>query len=348
MKQLMRMFIFDVRMSFRNFMGTYMLIVPLAILLILRLFLPAVDSSTIKFAIVSEGPNAVEQELIDKLSIVGDISVYPDIESVRARLDAVGTVEGLYRDPDKNQYVSILEQTTKENKVFSYAARYIRQYYLEKNYPDAEPVTAFEYGVPPELSDRTETSPVATTGGAIFYVFTIILSAFLLGLAIVEDKDQGTISALMLSPVSKSDYYLGRSIFPLITGLFFGFLALLLLGLTDVNLLQILIVLIASFSTTLVFGLFVGALGKNEIEAIGIGKVSSMLLLLAVLGTTLLPESWHWTMYWSPAYWIFAASEGVFTKTTNWTEVLFRSGMIIAVSAAYYLLLRKKINAGLA
>ena len=334
-------------MSFKNFMGGYMVIVPAVILFILRLFLPAVDSTTVNFAVVTEGPNAVAPALIEKLSQVGDISEYSDIEGIEKKLAAIGIAEGLYFDPEANQYVSVLEETSEKNETFSIASRYVRQYYLEQNYANIPRITSFNYGVPEELSDRTETSPVATMGGSIFFVFMLIVTAFLLGISIVEDKDQGTISALMISPVSKADYYFGRTVFPIIINVFYGIIAVLVLGLGNVNFGQVLVVYIFSFSTTIVFGLLIGALGNNEVEAIGIGKVTSMILILAILGTTLLPENWHWTMWWSPAYWTYAALEGIFTRTTTWIEVLYRSAGTFIVSAVYFLLLRKKIISGL-
>lgn len=43
MKQLIEMFFFDVKMNFKSFMGAYMIIVPMMILIILRTFLPSVQ-----------------------------------------------------------------------------------------------------------------------------------------------------------------------------------------------------------------------------------------------------------------------------------------------------------------
>ncbi len=347
MRQMIQIFLFDLRMSFKNFMGGYMVIVPMVILLILRLFLPAVDSTTINFAIVNEGEYAVSSEMIEQLSTVGDISTYDSIEKMERRLDAVGIAEGLYWDPDDKQYVSVVEKTSKDNETFSFAARYIRQGYMREHYPEMKRITEFSYGVPPELDERTAISPVATTGGAIFLIFMSLIAAFLLGIGIVEDKDGGTILALRVSPVSTTDYYIGRCIFPLIVSLLYGVITILVMGLLGVNIWQVLVVVLFTFSTTLVFGLFIGALGSNEVEAIGIGKISSMAMLVAILGGTLLPEPWHWVVWWSPVYWSLEAYEAIFTQTSTWFGVIWMSSLSLGLSAVYFLVLKKKIMQGL-
>jgi len=76
------MFLFDVRMSFKNFMGAYMIIVPLAILLILRIFIPSLESSAVTIAVVTEGPNAVDRKTVDMLDSFADIAAYPTIEAM--------------------------------------------------------------------------------------------------------------------------------------------------------------------------------------------------------------------------------------------------------------------------
>ena len=279
MKQLIQMFLFDMRMSFKSFMGAYMIIVPVVILIILRLFLPTVESSTVTFAVVTEGPNKVDQEMIDKLDGFGEIKGYSSIENIEQKLRGIGTVEGLYWDPTEDQYVTVLERTGESNTIFSFAARYARQNYYHTNYADTVRITDFSYEVPPELADRTETSPVATIGGSIFIVFMIIVTAFLIGLAVVDDKDHGTILALRVSPLNKFDYFAGRSIFPFLITMIYTIVALLVLGLIHVNILQVYIVVTASFTVTLLFGLFIGAMGNNEVEAIGYGKILSIVLL---------------------------------------------------------------------
>lgn len=335
------------KMTFKSFMGGYMIIVPLIILFVLRAFIPTVESSTVNFAVVTEGPNAVDKKMIENLDSFGDILPFSSIEEMENKLRGIGTVEGIYFDPRTDQYVSVLERSKEVNTIFSLAARYARQEYQEETYPQAKKITEFSYEVPPELSERTKTSPVATIGGSIFVVFMIIISAFLIGLAIVDDKDHGTILALRISPVSKSDYYIGRSLFPLISMVFYTLLSMVILGLNNANVLQVLVIAICSTTVMLLFGLFIGALGNNEVEAIGYGKILSMVLMLAILGGTLLPENWHWVVWWSPVYWTYKALEEVYRETATWGSVMINCLITVGVTGVYFILLRKKIAKGL-
>lgn len=127
MRQLLQMFLFDMKMTFKNFMGAYMIIVPMIILIVLRLFIPTVESSTVTFAVVTEGPNAVDREMIESLEGFGEIIPYATIEEMENKLRGIGTVEGLYRDSETGQYVSVLERATESNNIFSFAARTISE-----------------------------------------------------------------------------------------------------------------------------------------------------------------------------------------------------------------------------
>ena len=178
MRQIREIFLFDVKMNAKTFMGIYMIIVPAIILIVLRSFLPTFESTSATIAVVTEGINKVETEMILALEEIVDVKEYKSIEAMEQKLRGTGTVEGLYWDPGIKQYVSVLERSIEGNRIFSLAARIIRQHYYRKIYPEAPRVTTFNSSVPAELSDRTKTSPVATMGGSIFLVFMIMVNGF--------------------------------------------------------------------------------------------------------------------------------------------------------------------------
>ncbi len=347
MKQVFRMFLFDMKLSLKSFMGAYIATVPLVILVILRLFLPSVEDTTVTIVAVTEGANAVRQEVVDRLGSFAEIRSVASVDEMEQRLKQAGTAEGLYWDPAGDRYTSVLERTREDNTVFSHAARFLRQDYHRSKHPEAPPVTTFVHGIPDELSERTKTSPVATIGGSIFVVFIVIVAAFFIGMSVVDDKDHGTILAIRLTPISKADYFLGRSIFPFLVTVFYTLIGMLMLGLIHVSILQVYLVVLAAFSVTLVTGLLIGAVGANEVEAIGVGKVASMFLLLPILGATLLPEVWHWVVWWAPTYWLYDMLEEVFTETAVWGGLAWKCAVMIAVTGIYFALLRKKIVEGL-
>lgn len=347
MKQLFNMLKFDLKSTFKSGMGTYMMIAPMLLIIVLKFFLPSMDSSAATMAVVTKGPNAVKQEVIAELETFAKVKKYATIEKMEQKLRGTGTAEGLYWDPAKEQYVSVMERNIDKNNAFSAGARSVRQAYIKEHYPDRVKTNTFIYDVPKELSDRSKTSPVATMGGAMFLLFMSFIGAFLIGLGVVNDKELGTDRALQVTPLTKAEYYVGRSIFPLFTIAFYAIISLLILGLMHVNILQVYIVVISSFSITLLFGLLIGALAHNDNEAVGVGKMLGMLLMLSILGGTLLPDKWHWVVYWTPFYWVYDVLESVFTQTATWGDFAWKNALIIALCGLYFLLLRKKIIKGL-
>lgn len=348
MKQLIQMFLMDIRMLAKNFMGVYVVVVPFFILIILSTFLPSVESSTGTFAVVTEGENAVtDKELLSDLDEFGDIEEYSSIEKMKQKLNQIGKAEGLYWDADENQYVSVLEKTLETNKTFSTAAKFIRQHYYKKNYPNATRITEFSSKVPLELRDTTKASPVATMGGSMFLTFMVFILSYVIGIGIVIDKEYGTNRALQVSPVNKVDYFFGKSIFPFILLAVYIVVALLILKLIHVNILQVYIVMIPSYIITLLFGLLIGALAKNEVESIGIVKALGVLMALVLLGAALLPDNFKWVVYWTPFYWIYNMYEAIFTETITWIELLWKSALTIGITLVFFLILHRKIIKGL-
>ncbi len=347
MRQLIQVFITDLRMNLKHWMGAYMVVVPMAILIILRFFIPSMESTKTTLAIVTEGEYAVEQEMVEVLDQFAKIKTYASIEDMERKLRGTGSVEGLYWDTNQQKYISVLEQSIAGNTNFSVASQIIRQHYYQKKNGESVSVVNFTAGVPEELSDRSVISPVASMGGSIFFVFMIIIAGFIIGLGIVDDKENGTDRALLVSPVTKTDYFIGKSIYPMILLMIYAIIALLILGLMDVNIGMVYTLCVISLAVTLLFGLLLGALANNENEAIGIGKLLAWVVMLAILGGTLLPDKWQWVVWWAPFYWIYDMMESVFTLSAEWIDLAWKSAVTLVLTGVIFILLRKRIIKGL-
>jgi hypothetical protein len=347
MKQLVQMFWIDVRLSFKSYIGIFMLVVPFVILLVLRFFLPSVENAGATFAVVTGGPNAVAREVVLELDRYGTVHEYGTIDQMEDRLRGAGEAEGLYYDPDAGQYVSVLERNIESNTVFSTASRIVRQLYVRENHAGLEPIVQYRSYVPDELEDRTQNPPVATVGGSIYIIYLTILSAFMIGLSIVNDKEYGTDRAYRVSPVSRVDYFVGKSIYPLLVLLVYAAVGIWILGLTGTNIAQVYVAVILAFGVSMLIALLVGALTKNENEAIGVIKLIGMVIAMGILGGTLLPQAWQWVAYWIPFYWLYTMLEAVFTLSETWGAVGWKAAIVLGLTLVYFLLTRKKIVEGL-
>ncbi len=347
MRQLIHVFLLDLRMNLKNFTGVYMMVVPLAILLVLRVFIPTVESTSVTLAVVSEGEHAVSEEMINEIDAYANVLTYDTVAAMEQKLKGAGSAEGLYYDPAENRYVSVLEESPAENTAFSQGATIVRHITMAQEYPNAPRFVEFSSTVPGALADRTEISPVATMGGSIFITFMMLIASFFIGLSIVYDKEAGTDQAIRVSPVSKFDYFVGKSLFPLIMLVVYPGVALGVLGLIGTSVLQVYLIVAASFFVTLFVGLLVGALAKNENEAMGVGKTVTTVMMLAILGGTLLPDGWQWIVYWVPVYWVYDMLEGVFTSTVQWSGLGYRTLILLGTTAVYFMALRGRIVRGL-
>lgn len=347
MRQLAQMVLIDVRMSLKSFVAAYMLVAPLLILVVFRLFIPSVQGTTATIAAVTTGPEAVAEDLLADLDRLFDLEHYETVERMEARLRGAGTVEGLYREAESGTYVSVVEEGSAANERFSVGAAAVRQYLLDRDYPDRRRVVRFQTSVPDALLDRTGNSPVATNGGAIFITLSIIITAFSVGLSVVNDKEYGTDRALKVTPLTRVEYYVAKAVLPVAIMLIYPAITVLVLGLEGVNLGMLYLSVILAVPTALVLGLFLGAMATNETEAMGVGKTLSTLVLLAILGGVLLPAAWQWTVYWVPVYWLFDMVEGIFSAGAVWTEVLWKSGVMVGTTAVYFLLARRRFAKGL-
>ncbi len=347
MKQLFQMIWIDVRLSFKSYVGIFMLIVPLAILGVLTFFLPTIENAGASFAVVTEGAEAVPPSVVETLDRFGTVSEYSTVEAMNQRLRGAGQAEGLYWDPEAEQFVSVMERSLSADTVFSIGSRILRQHYQAENYPDAPSPIEFAWYVPEELANRTINPPVATVGGAIFIVYMVILTAFMIGMSVVNDKEAGTDRAYRVSPLTRGEYFIARSIYPLLILLVYSGVGIVVLGLTNTNIAQVYVSVLISYSVSLLVALFVGAITKNENEAIGIIKLLGMVMGLGILGGTLLPDTWQWVAYWIPFYWIYNILEGVFTLTETWGSVGWKSAVILGLGLLYFVVSRKKIAEGL-
>lgn len=325
MKRIIAILIKDLKTSSRDFILGYILIAPLLIALFLRLFIPSMEDAPVTFALHEN----VGQKIISTFEDYGKVLVFSDQEALKEQVRALGDIEGLYVNDQK-----VLVVLQEGNEKTSYTQLILKKHFLKKI-----PTLYIT-----DMSVGTTRSPVATVGGICVIITAITLSGMFLGLSIVEDREHQTIKALTVTPMSKLEYVLGKSLLSFVLTAVHTLLTVYICGLMDTNIAQIFVLSMVSCSLALVFGFFIGATGKNQMESMATAKILFMFIGFSIVGGLLLPTSYQMLLYWSPFYWSFKGLYGIITTGLSWGLVAYYAGIIFILSAGFFLILRNKIR----
>ncbi len=163
------------------------------------------------------------------------------------------------------------------------------------------------------------------------------LAGSLVGLLLLDERDEKTLTALLVTPMPITTYVVYRIITPTLIS-FVGILVLVPLIGIEVPPLGSLVVLALSASLGApIFTLLLASLAKNKVEGIAIMKGMGVLLLAPMIAW-FVPEPWQWLLgifptFWSAkAYWLAVAGESYL-----WVAAV---GAVYAVGVVWLLLRR--------
>ncbi len=131
-------------------------------------------------------------------------------------------------------------------------------------------------------------------------LLTAVLMGWMTGMLLLEDRDDGPLLALEVTPIGKNGFLLYRTG---ITALF-AFLASLVIGKLLLNqhfgLQLFLAVLIALEAVIITFALL--AMANNKVEGLALSKVLNIAALIPLMA--LVPSGLRYLAAWIPSYWI--------------------------------------------
>lgn len=174
---------------------------------------------------------------------------------------------------------------------------------------------------------------------ASFFGLIVIpdLAGSLIGLLLLDERDENTLTALMVTPMPIATYALYRVITPTFVSLV-GILVLVpLIGIDVPSIEKLLAIALSASLGAPIFTLLLAALAKNKVEGIAVMKGMGV-LLLAPLVAWFAPEPWQWLLgifptFWpAKAHWLAANGEPYL-----WVAVV---GAVYAVGIVWFLLRR--------
>ncbi len=323
----------DLKSGFRDFMVVYIIIAPFLIAFALSLFVPSAGAATYQFVV----DERLDGETVEYLSDIGKVEIVRDIENIRTRVLQNDDIVGITKNHE-GQFEIILEGNEAEET--AEVAQQILMYY--ENHGEDLPLEI-------RFSDiGWKVSPLAEYGAISIIIMTTLLGGMMIAFNIVEEKQSGTISAVNVSPVGTSEFVIGKSLLGFIIPVVQSVGVMWIFRFTGINLAMLVLVVLCSSIIGVVIGFAVGLIANDQISAVSSIKLIFLPVTASVLGAILLPPKWLPTLYWSPFYWTFAAVNDLIMKQETWGNTLLYCGAIFILSFCVFLLLKKRIQKGLA
>ena len=331
MKNILKIFFRDLKTARRDSLALIIVIMPIVLALGITLFVPGLNDTTVNLVLLRN----------DKPAHIEYMENFAKVEFVDNRTDAVKRVNN--RDDvvamiQKGDGYEIIIQGNESEIVENYAASLSALYELGSTVNETT-ATMYSFG--------HSVSPVKTMLVNMLISMTIMLAGMLIAISIVGEKADNTINAINVTPVSQTEFVLGKSLMGGFIALISIIISLLITGYYDINWLMIILVGLSSMVLSLVLGFVQGLASDDVIEAASNIKLIMLPVAGSIVGYELLSANWQWTMYWSPFYWAYKANQLILNKTADWPTVLLSTGMVLLLSSAVYFALKSKIRAGL-
>jgi len=155
------------------------------------------------------------------------------------------------------------------------------------------------------LRARGTLMPEWATPGATIVLLLIapMMFGFLAGLMLLDERDEGVLEAVALTPVGTRGVLAYRMSWPALWSAATAVLVLALFGGSPSSPAALLAVPVLSALQTPLLAFFLGAFAGNKVDGMALSKVGSMLIGVGAAGV-LLPSAWQWLALWSPHYWL--------------------------------------------
>lgn len=330
-KKIWTIFMRDLKVNTRDFLSLYILVVPFLFAIAINIFTPGINDTTVNLALV-EGDN---QEQIDYLKDFAKVELFEDIDAIEDRVKRRDNILGII--PEGEGYY-IMTQGNEPEFLVEYAKTLNTFYELDVQIEDSN-AEIIEFGrtVPPLKKLLVNAA----------MLFTSILGGMLIAINIVEEKADKTIRAINVTSVTRRGFILGKSIIGMILPILGAFVIPLITGFTDVNFLQLIIVVISSTFLSLLIGFVEGINNDDIISAAGSIKLLFLPLAASIVAIEVLSDKWQKFFYWSPFYWAFKGNDAVLSQNSTWQTILLYSSIVLVLCSAVYFLLAPKIRKGL-
>ena len=321
----------DLKVNSKDFISLYILVVPILFAVLINLFAPGINDTTINLALI-EGENENQVKYLEQFA---KIELFKNEAEIKERVEKRDSMIGII--PENGEYY-IMTQGDEAEGIVDYAKILKSFYELDINVEDSNgELIEFGRDVPPLKKTLVNTS----------ILFISILGGMLIALNIVEEKVDNTLSAINLTPTSRLTFVLGKSVMGILLSVFGSIALIFITGFGNINILQLLLVVLITSILSILVGFIQGLTNKDIISAAGSIKLLFLPLIAGVLAIEMLGDKWQKFFYWNPFYWAYKGNDAVLSGSGSWGQILIYSGIVLLLSGLVYLFLAPRIRKGL-
>lgn len=332
LQKIWTIFLRDLKVNVRDFLGLYLLVIPLLFAVGIRLLAPSVNDTAARIVLI-DGDNPEMATYLDQFA---KVELLPDVAAATERVaerDEVLAIlpegDGYYILAQGNEPESVIDQ----GKVF-------KSFYELDLRVDETTATLRDFG-------RTE-PPIKKMLVNAAILFTSVLGGMMIAINIVEEKADHTISAMNLAPISKLTFVLGKSVMGMFLAIYGSIAILLITGYGSVSLGQMMVALVSVTVLSVLVGFIQGLSNDDVMNAAASIKLLFVPLAAGIAGAELLGEQWQILFYWIPYYWSYIGNEAILSYTSTWPQTLGYTAIVLVICGVAYLGLASRIRKGLA
>ena len=129
-----------------------------------------------------------------------------------------------------------------------------------------------------------------------------MLAGVVIGFLLLDQRDDGTLAALQVTPLSLNGFLVYRLTVPLVLSVALTMFVVPLTGLVELHPLALLLVAVVASPAAPLYALFLASFANNKVQGFALMKAAGILNWPPVIAY-FLPIVWQWVMGIVPAYW---------------------------------------------
>jgi fluoroquinolone transport system permease protein len=191
------------------------------------------------------------------------------------------------------------------------------------------------------LQPRFDLTPYYVHIMGILAVYPPAAFGWVIGFTLLDERDENILTAISVTPLSKTGYITYRLTMPVIMGCILCYITLLIAGLVPLSPVALLPVTLVSALGAPIAALFMVAFAGNKVEGLALSKAIS-LMYIGPLAVIFIQSNWQYLAGIMPTFWVSRAFvSGYSNMGEYWLAI---TGGVI-VSCIFLGLFLKRFNA---